>query len=199
MGENNLSLGDFEGHPPQSRLCRDSSPGGGAATCLPHRGRRCPVGTVLRRPSRQARRWPGKAGPEGAAFREIPSPLFPSVEGEGRQPALNAGGEAGSYSAVLRWKPQCANRPAGATEQFFGGFIAALFATGGDWFVGGKGVENARPATEKFFGELSFKKAPTLAHRNGVTFARRPPWGETKKGDGFPCPTTHTGWNLPGR
>ena len=109
------------------------------------------MGTVLRRPSRQARRWPGDAGPEGVAFREIPSPLFPSVEGEGRQPALNAGGEAGSYSAVLRWKPQCANRPAGATEQFFGGFIAALFATGGDWFVGGKGVENARPATEKFF------------------------------------------------
>ena len=109
------------------------------------------MGTVLRRPSRQARRWPGKAGPEGVAFREIPSPLFPSVEGEGRQPAPNAGGEAGSYGAVLRRKPQCADCPAGVTEQFFGGFIAALFATGGDWFVGGKGVENARPATEKFF------------------------------------------------
>ena len=64
---------------------------------------------------------------------------------------INAGGEAGSYGAVLRRKPQCADRPAGVTEQFFGGFIAALFATGGDWFVGGKGVENARPATEKFF------------------------------------------------
>ena len=109
------------------------------------------MGTVLRRPSRQARRWPGDAGPEGVAFREIPSPLLPSVEGEGRQPAPNAGGEPDRYGAVLRWKPQCADRPAGATEQFFGGFIAALFATGGDWFVGGKGVANARPATEKFF------------------------------------------------
>ena len=32
---------------------------------LPLWGRRCPVGTVLRRPNRQVRRWPGKAGPEG--------------------------------------------------------------------------------------------------------------------------------------
>ena len=137
------------------------------------RGLRCHFGrswtrpTGAQDPSRQARRWPGDAGPEGVAFREIPSPLFPSAEGEGRQPAPNAGGEAGSYGAVLRRKPQCASCPAGATRQFF--------------------------------GELSFKKAPTLAHRNGVTFARRPPWGETKKGDGFPCPTTHTGWNLPGK
>src|SRR5699024_7689499 len=32
---------------------------------LPLWGRRCPVGTVLRRPNRQVRRWPGRAGPEG--------------------------------------------------------------------------------------------------------------------------------------
>ena len=125
------------------------------------RGLRCHFGrswtrpTGAQDPSRQARRWPGDAGPEGVAFREIPSPLFPSVEGEGRQPALNAGGEAGSYGAVLRRKPQCADRPAGVTEQFFGGFIAALFATGGGLVCGSKGVANARHATEKFFGGLS--------------------------------------------
>ena len=42
--------------PSQSALCADSSPRGRAETWLPLWGRRCPVGTVLRRPSRQVRR-----------------------------------------------------------------------------------------------------------------------------------------------
>ena len=44
---------------------RDSSPIGGAETCLPLWGSRCPVDTVLRRPNRQARRCHRQAMTEG--------------------------------------------------------------------------------------------------------------------------------------
>ena len=53
------------GPPPPSRLRRASSPIGGAETCLPLWGRRCPVDTVLRRPNRQARRCHRQAMTEG--------------------------------------------------------------------------------------------------------------------------------------
>ena len=105
-GGKQFIFGGFWRSPPQSRLCRDSSPCGGAETCLPHRGR-------CRRRRRRG--------------------CFPSV-------------------------------PRPATEKFFACFLARKQ----------DGTPQACPCASS-------------------------PAGKDGKGECSRCPTTPTGWNLPGR
>ena len=57
----------------------------GGGTCLHLWGRRCPVGTVLRRPSRQARRCHAGGVTEGVTSLAVPTPVSPAGSGPAPQ------------------------------------------------------------------------------------------------------------------
>ena len=151
MGGNNLSLGDFEGHPlshdfvvtaPPVGEPRLASPTGGAGaqwapSCADRAGRRDGG--------------PATPGRKGLLSERFPPPCFLRWKGKADSPPSTRSARQVVAARFCGGSRSARIVPPGSQSSFLAALSRPCSRRAGDWFVGGKGVENARPATEKFF------------------------------------------------